>query len=200
MFKKSSPTQSNSKTMKSQAYPETATASTVRPAIILGIDPGYGRLGLAVIEKGKDKETVLFSNCIETDRSENIYDRFKIIGQEISSIIKKYNPNELAMESLFVAKNQKTAMRVAEVRGIIIYEAVKNNIPIFEYTPLQIKSAITGDGTSDKTRIIKMIHLLVKIPKKISLDDEYDAIAVALTHSARRLSPTHLSCKNIRIC
>lgn len=158
-------------------------------SIILGIDPGYGRLGLAIIEKtDSKKETVLFSNCIETGSGENIYDRFKIIGQEITSIIEKYSPDELAMESLFVAKNQKTAMRVAEVRGIIIYEAVKRDIPIFEYTPLQIKSAITGDGSSDKTRIIKMIHLLVDLPRKISLDDEYDAIAVALTHSARRKS------------
>lgn len=153
---------------------------------ILGIDPGYGRLGLAIIEKIKGKEVVLFSSCIETLSSENIYDRFKIIGQEVASVIEKYNPSELAMESLFIAKNQKTAMRVAEARGIIIYEAVKKNIPVFEYTPLQIKSAVTGDGNSDKTRIIKMIHLLVNLPKNISLDDEYDAIAVALTHSARR--------------
>ena len=98
----------------------------------------------------------------------------------------KYKPTEVALESLFIAKNQKTAMRVAEVRGIIIYEIVKRNLSVFEYTPLQIKSAVTGDGTSDKTRIIKMIHLLVKLKKNIALDDEYDAIAVALTHSARR--------------
>lgn len=156
-----------------------------KPKIILGIDPGYGRLGIAVIEKNK-KEKVLFSNCIETSSNENIYQRFAVIGQEIASIIEKYKPDELALESLFIAKNQKTAMRVAEIRGIIIYEAVKRGIPVFEYTPLQIKSAITGDGTSDKIRMIKMIHLLIEIPKKISLDDEYDAIAVALTHSARR--------------
>lgn len=186
---------------KKSSQMRNSQVSVTGPLVILGIDPGYGRLGLAIIEKGQGKETVLFSNCIETDSSESIYDRFKIIGQEVASIIEKYKPNELAMESLFIAKNQKTAMRVAEVRGIIIYEAVKNNIPIFEYTPLQIKSAITGDGSSDKTRIIKMVHLLVKLQKKISLDDEYDAIAVALTHSAlSRLSPTPLSCKNLRIC
>ena len=155
--------------------------------IILGIDPGYGRLGVAVIEKtNKIKESVIFSDCIETEVSNDIYSRFKDIGQQISVLLDKYKPAEVALESLFIAKNQKTAMRVAEVRGIIIYEVVKRNLPIYEYTPLQIKSAVTGDGTSDKTRIIKMIHLLVEVKKKITLDDEYDAIAVALTHSARR--------------
>ncbi len=156
---------------------------------ILGIDPGYGRLGLAIIEKDIDgKEEVIFSNCIETFSKDIIYERFKIIGQEISAVIDSYEPDEVVLESLFIAKNQKTAMRVAEVRGIIIYEAVKRSLPVFEYTPLQIKSAITGDGSSDKSRIIKMIHLLVKVPKSIAIDDEYDAIAVALTHSARRAS------------
>lgn len=155
--------------------------------IILGIDPGYGRLGVAVIEKtNKTKELVIFSDCIETEAGDDIYSRFKDIGQQISVLLDKYKPAEVALESLFIAKNQKTAMRVAEVRGIIIYEVVKRNLPIYEYTPLQIKSAVTGDGTSDKVRIIKMIHLLVELKKKVALDDEYDAIAVALTHSARR--------------
>jgi len=156
---------------------------------ILGIDPGYGRLGIAVIDKPiKGKETVLYSDCLETPVTDTIYERLKKIGEEITKILDKYNPDEVVLESLFIAKNQKTGMRVAEARGIIIYEAAKRNLPIFEYTPLQIKSAITGDGTSDKSRIIKMIGLLVKLPKKKALDDEYDAIAVALTHSARRQS------------
>lgn len=156
---------------------------------ILGIDPGYGRLGLAVIEKpAKGKEIVLYSSCLETFGKDSIYQRFKEIGLEIVKILEEYKPDEVALETLFIAKNQKTGMRVAEVRGIIIYEAVKRDIPVFEYSPLQIKSSITGDGTSDKTRMIKMIGLLVKLPKKIELDDEYDAIAVALTHSARRQS------------
>jgi len=156
---------------------------------ILGIDPGYGRLGLAIIDKPtKGKEAVLYSGCLETETSDSIYKRFGEIGAEIVRILDEYKPDEVVLESLFISKNQKTGMRVAEARGIIIYEAVKRNLPIFEYTPLQIKSAITGDGTSDKTRMIKMIGLLVKLPEKIALDDEYDAIAVALTHSARRQS------------
>lgn len=160
-----------------------------RPLVVLGIDPGYGRLGISVIEKRRaEKEALLFSTCIETDKGDDIYDRFKDIGKEVSCVLDKYKPEEMAMESLFIAKNQKTAMRVAEVRGIIIYEAVKRNIAVHEYSPLQIKSAITGDGASDKMRMIKMIGLLIDIKNKDALDDEYDAIAVALTHLSRRQS------------
>lgn len=152
---------------------------------IIGIDPGYDRLGIAVIEKPlKGKEVVLYSTCLQTSSKDNIYKRLYEIGLEVNHAITKYGPDALAIENLFITKNQKTAMRVSEARGIIIYEAVKNRLPVFEYSPMQIKSSITGDGTADKSRIIKMLGLLVKLDKKIALDDEYDAIAVALTHLA----------------
>lgn len=172
-----------------QSSPQPLTRQISQPLRILGVDPGYGRMGIAVLEKSlKGKEKLLYSNCIETSSKDDIYCRFKTIGQEIKKVIEKFKPQEMALESLFIAKNQKTAMRVAEARGIILYEALKKSLEIYEYTPLEIKSSLTGDGTSDKTRIIKMIHLLIELPTKISLDDEYDAIAVALTHSARRIS------------
>lgn len=154
---------------------------------VIGIDPGYGRLGISIIEKNSPKDNLLFSKCIETDSKDDIYSRFLLLGNEIEKIIKEYKPEEMALESLFVAKNQKTAMRVAEIRGILIFQALQKGISIHEYTPLQIKMAVTGDGTSDKTRIIKMIKLLIKLNKEIKLDDEYDAIAVALTHLARNI-------------
>ena len=153
---------------------------------VIGIDPGYGRLGISILEKNQNgKEEVIYSDCLETDSKSDIYSRFVEVGNEIEKIIQKFNPDEMALESLFIAKNQKTAMRVSEIRGIVIYQGLKNKLSVYEYTPLQIKMAVTGDGTSDKSRIIKMIHLLVKIDKKIKLDDEYDAIAVGLTHLAR---------------
>lgn len=162
--------------------------------IILGIDPGYDRLGIAVIQKPERTtgtngargahETVIYSNCFTTSPKDSIYDRLKAIGGEISKIIETYKPDALAIETLFITKNQKTAMRVSEARGIIIYEGLQKNIPIFEYSPMEIKMAITSDGTSDKERVTRMVQMLVAIPKKIALDDEYDAIAVALTHSA----------------
>ena len=154
---------------------------------IIGIDPGYDRLGIALIEKTpKMKDAVIFSDCITTSNKDSIYDRFKKIGQQICEVLDAYKPDVLAIETLFITKNQKTAMRVSEVRGIIIYEALKRNIPVFEYAPMEIKMAITSDGTSDKSRIMKMIPLLVDLSKisKKALDDEYDAIAVGLTHSA----------------
>lgn len=158
-----------------------------KPNRIIGIDPGYGRLGISILEKNQNgKEEIIYSDCIETGSKDEIYSRFLEIGDKINKIIQKFEPKEMALESLFIAKNQKTAMRVAEVRGIIIFQGLSNGLSIHEYTPLQIKMAVTGDGTSDKSRMIKMIHLLVKIDKKIKLDDEYDAIAVALTHFARK--------------
>ncbi len=153
--------------------------------IILGIDPGYDRLGIAVIEKPlKGKEVLIYSDCFTTSPKDSIYDRLKAIGGEISRIIEIYKPDALAIETLFITKNQKTAMRVSEARGIIIYEGLQKDTPIFEYSPMEIKMAITSDGTSDKERVTRMVQILVTIPKKVALDDEYDAIAVALTHSA----------------
>jgi crossover junction endodeoxyribonuclease RuvC len=155
--------------------------------IILGIDPGYDRLGIAVIEKpARGKEKVMYSECFETSPKESIYERFGKIGAEVSRIIDEFKPDALALETLFITKNQKTAMRVAEARGIIIYEAVRRSIPVHEYGPMEIKTAVASDGGADKAAVIRMVGLLVDISeKKRVLDDEYDAIAVALTHSAR---------------
>ena len=153
--------------------------------IIIGIDPGYDRLGIAVIEKPpKGKEIVTYSDCFKTPTKNSIYDRFGAIGTEIARVIEQFKPGALAIETLFITKNQKTAMRVGEARGIILYEAIRHNIPVYEYTPMQIKVAVTSDGTSDKERVIKMVRILVSLPDKKTVDDEYDAIAVALTHCA----------------
>jgi len=159
---------------------------------ILGIDPGYDRLGIAVIEKATrgqgGKETLLYSDCLQTSSKDDIYIRLKSIGAEIARILDEFKPDILAIETLFITKNQKTAMRVAEARGIIIYEALKRDIPVHEYGPMEVKMAVTGDGSSDKTRMTKMVGLLVKMPAKAGptklLDDEYDAIAIALCASA----------------
>jgi crossover junction endodeoxyribonuclease RuvC len=153
---------------------------------ILGIDPGYDRLGIAIIEKPiRGKEVLIYSACLQTSAKDSIYERLKAVGTEIARVLDEFEPKEMALESLFITKNQKTAMRVAEARGILIYEAAKRGIAISEYGPVEIKSAISGDGRSDKERMTKMVRLLIDIPIKIAKDDEYDAIAVALTHSAR---------------
>ena len=151
---------------------------------VLAIDPGYGRCGVAILEKENGKEKYVYSDCIETTPSLAFDERLAVVADECARLIKRHKPDALAMERLFFTSNQKTAMHVAEVRGAILHVASSAGIPTFEYTPGQIKSATTGSGRADKKQIIAMIHLLLTIDKKITLDDEYDAIAVGITHLA----------------
>ena len=157
---------------------------------ILGIDPGYERLGIAILEKGNNakpfgkaqgKERVLFSECFKTKAELPFQERIALVGEKIKEVIKKYKPDILAIETLFMNTNQKTVMRVAEVRGVIIYECARGKLSIFEATPLQIKIATTGYGRSEKSQVMKMVKLLVDIEKNKTSDDELDAIAAALT-------------------
>lgn len=152
---------------------------------ILGIDPGYERLGIAILEKNKgdQKEILIHSECFKTSSKLDFNERLLILGKKVEEIIKEYKPEMLSIETLFLNTNQKTVMQVAEVRGIIIYLARKYNLKIFEASPPQIKSSITGYGKSDKEQIRKMVGLLINLPKEKSesLDDELDAIAIALT-------------------
>ena len=150
---------------------------------VISIDPGYDRLGIAVIEKKDgEKETLLYSECIVTDRADDFYKRLNYVVTSTKSAIKKYSPAILSIETLYFTNNQKTAMRVAETRGAIIQCANDANLKIFEYTPLQVKVAIGGHGRSEKTQIIYMLPKLIDLgEKKIQYDDEYDAIAIGLT-------------------
>ena len=147
---------------------------------ILSIDPGYERVGIAVLEKA-DKEKLVYSDCFKTSKEFSFIERLELIGQEVERVIEEYKPEALAIEKLFFNSNQKTATNVSEVRGALIYIALKNKLKVFEYTPLQIKVAVAGDGHGDKTQVITMLKNLIKIEKQIKYDDEYDAIAVGLT-------------------
>ena len=150
--------------------------------LILGIDPGYERLGVAVIE-GDPSPTLLYSACIVTSSKLSHPERLKIIGKEIASVLKKFKPDEVAVETLFFNTNQKTALHVSEARGVVIYESISHGCSVSEYTPLQVKIAITGYGRGTKDQVIFMLGKLLTINKKIKHDDEYDAIAIALTHA-----------------
>lgn len=151
--------------------------------IILGIDPGYERLGIAVLEKnqGDKKEKVLYSDCFKTSAKLPFVERLLLLGKEVEKLIKQYSPEVFAIESLFFTNNQKTAMMVAEVRGALLYQAMCAGIAILEFTPLQIKMAAAGYGQADKKQVTDMVKKLVVIEKEIKHDDEYDAIAIALT-------------------
>ena len=154
---------------------------------ILGIDPGFDRLGVCVLEKDGNKETLLYSACITTSKQDAFSIRLATIGETLEKILKEYTPNELALEKLFFAKNQTTAINVAEVRGVVLYLSQLAGLTIHEYSPPEIKVAVAGYGKATKDDIAHMVPKILKIPLSHKLlDDELDAIAIALTHSAHR--------------
>jgi crossover junction endodeoxyribonuclease RuvC len=150
---------------------------------ILGIDPGFERLGVAILEKNKDdkKEKIIFSECFKTSAKLEFHERLSLIGTEVKNVIKKYKPEVLAIETLFLTTNHKTVMHVAEARGVVIYEAASSGLKIFEASPPQIKIATTGYGKASKEQVMKMVKILVKMDNSKTSDDELDAIAIALT-------------------
>lgn len=150
---------------------------------IIAIDPGYERLGIAIIEKNK-KEELVFSECFKTKAILPFFDRLELVGREVARVVKEFSPEVLAIENLFIETNQKTAMRVAEVRGAILYQARILGLEIYEYTPLQIKVATTGYGKATKEQVMSMVRRLIPGAESINQDDEMDAIAIGLTHFA----------------
>lgn len=148
---------------------------------VLAVDPGYDRLGVAILEKQDGKEVLLHSECIETDKQARLDVRIHAAGQVIKDLLKKYQPDAVGIETLFFNKNQKTAIGVAQIRGVILYLAHEAGSAVYEYGPQEIKVAITGYGKSDKTAVIDMVKRLVKGSPEKALDDEYDAIAVGIT-------------------
>ena len=144
---------------------------------ILAVDPGYERLGIAVMEDNN----LLFSDCIQTPKEDDFSKRLLHLGNEFKKIIEEYSPSRFAIEKLFFSKNTKTAMKVSEVKGMLIYIAESMGVEVFEYAPSEIKVAVTGHGQSDKKQMALMVEKLIKIDKDIKFDDEYDAIAVGLT-------------------
>jgi crossover junction endodeoxyribonuclease RuvC len=151
---------------------------------ILAIDPGYDRCGIAVLEKVSGREILLHSDCLRSNKSDDFSLRLAMICAGVEGAIAQFAPTSIALEKLFFAKNQKTAMAVAETRGALLALAGAHQIPIIEYTPNQIKLSVTGYGAATKGQMMKMIPKLVTITKSIEFDDEYDAIAVGLTHMA----------------
>lgn len=152
--------------------------------IILGIDPGFERLGIAIIsidENTKPKEKILFSECFKTSKKDNIQNRLSQIYDHLNEIVKKYKPTVVAIEKIFFTVNQKTVVDVAQSRGVVLSVIGKTNLPIIELSPTVIKQSVTGYGRATKQDIIKMIPKLITLPTSSLQDDEIDAIAVALS-------------------
>ena len=157
---------------------------------VLAIDPRFERLGLAIIEKKRGgKEILLYSSCFTTSAKIPFEKRIFLIGQEVARVIKVWQPEALAIETLFLTTNQKTAMRVAEARGVILYESKVAGLYVKEFTPLQVKIAVTGYGRADKGQVALMVKKLLVFKDKKTKDDEFDAVAVGLTFFAHHRYP-----------
>ena len=148
---------------------------------ILAIDPGYDRVGIAILEGDASKPEVIRSECFITNRSDTHENRLAGIADRVKKIIKLYKPEKVAIETLFFSVNQKTAIGVAESRGAIMAEAGRAGIAVVEFNPNSVKVAVTGYGASKKQGVIDMVKRLVKTRRKIKYDDEYDAIAIGIT-------------------
>lgn len=153
--------------------------------IIVGIDPGYDRVGIAIGQKNDSTWQVLAHTCIQTDKKAHLFKRYAQIAKELEALIIKYQVTEAGIESLFWFKNQSTALDVSEARGVIIATLLHHQIKIAEYTPLQIKQSLTGYGRADKKAVEKMVKMELALEGKI-IDDAIDALATMICHECSR--------------
>lgn len=153
---------------------------------ILAIDPGYDRLGIAVVEGDSSRPTLIWSDCVLPGKGTR-ESRLAHVWNKTTAAIKKYKPDILALETLFFSANKKTAIGVAEARGAILAAAGTARLFVIECSPQQIKLAVTGHGGADKIAVARMVPKLLVLPKKKRLDDELDAIAIGITALASGL-------------
>jgi len=153
---------------------------------IIGIDPGVAITGYAVIEESESDFTCITSGCIRTKKDLPAAARLQAIHDQVFELITIYNPQILAVEKIFFSKNVRTAFQVGEARGVIILAGARSGLDLFEYTPLQVKQAVAGYGKAEKVQVQKMVQMLLKLPHRPTVDDEADAMAVALCHLQNR--------------
>ncbi len=148
---------------------------------ILGIDPGYGRVGYGIIHKNGSALSYGAAGCIETPKTDSSGQRLNAIYKKVHTVIQQENPALIAIEQLFFAKNTKTALRVAETRGILLLLGEKHRIPVYEYTPLQVKVAVCSYGQADKAQVQDMVARILRLAQPPQPDDAADALAIAIT-------------------
>ncbi len=149
--------------------------------IILGIDPGTASTGYGVVKKTRVLKCLDY-NVIRTKPNSNPGERLRKINNELAKVIKEHRPDVLAIEKVYFFKNLKTAMPVSEAKGAILLTAAKKRLPVWQFTPLQVKLAVTGDGRADKKEVQKQIKKLLKLKEIPKPDDAADALAVAMTY------------------
>ncbi len=157
------------------------------PVRILGIDPGSRITGFGIIDVQGQKNTHVHSGCIRTSKDSEFSTRLKEIFIEVSVLMEKYQPQELAIEKVFMNKNADSALKLGQARGAAMVAAMQGDLEVFEYSPNRIKQSIVGRGHADKSQVqhmIKMLLLLAKAPQ----EDQADALAVAVCHAHSRQS------------
>lgn len=151
--------------------------------IILGIDPGLATVGYGVIEYKNGAFRTIAFGAILTPAHTSIESRLLTIYNDLDEIIKKYKPDDVAIEEIFFNNNSTTAIAVAEARGVILLCAHKNGVSVNEYTPLQVKQSVVGYGRAEKKQVILMVNTLLGLKKGPRLDDTADALAIAICHA-----------------
>lgn len=150
---------------------------------VLGIDPGYAIVGYGVIDYEKNKFKVVEYGAITTEAGEDMNMRFKTIHEDLNSIIERTKPDFMAIEELFFNSNQKTAINVAQARGVLLLSALNHNVRIYEYTPLQVKQAVAGYGRAEKKQVQLLVKSLLGLSSVPKPDDTADALAIAICHA-----------------
>jgi len=151
--------------------------------LILGVDPGTARLGWGTVIDKNNQQTAGEYGCLETKKTLPESKRLLNLFTGLTKLLKKYQPDAVAVEDLFFFKNQKTVIKVSQARGVILVASELLNYPVFSYTPLQVKSAVTGYGRADKNQVQQMTKNILKLEFIPQPDDAADALAVALTHA-----------------
>ena len=151
--------------------------------IIIGVDPGYAITGYGVISYEGNRFRLINAGAVTTKAGVSLPLRLSKIYDDLTEIINQYNPDAIAIEELFFNQNVKTAITVAHGRGAALVAASKTNIPVFEYTPLQVKQAVVGYGRADKVQVQKMVKTILNLEIVPKLDDITDAIAIAICHA-----------------
>jgi len=154
--------------------------------IILGIDPGIAIVGCGVIQYDGNKFRMLYHGAITTPSKMELPKRLKVIYNGVTELIEKYNPDALSIEELFFNTNAKTALTVGHGRGVAILAAANKELPVFEYTPLQVKQAVVGYGRAEKSQVQLMVKAILNLPVVPKPDDVADALAIAICHAHSR--------------
>ena len=149
---------------------------------ILGVDPGYAIVGFGVLDYDGMRFTPIEYGAILTEAHPPFPDRLKAIHTDMEFIFEKYAPECMAIEKLYFTSNQKTGIDVAQARGVTVLSAAERSIPIFEYTPLQVKSAVVGYGKAEKKQVMEMTRQLLNLAQIPKPDDAADALAIAICH------------------